>query len=561
MFDLLMAGLSGGFFAVPLAAYIQQRSPAEERGRVIATGNFLAFAAILIASAALWALDAKFHLNPAEVFLVAAAMSAVVAFELLRRLPDFFLRLLLYPIANVLYRIRVVGKENVPIEGPVLLVSNHVSYIDAVLIAMANERLVRFLMLRQFYELPVAHWLFKAMGCIPVSSSDGPKELIRSFQRARDYMLTGQAVCIFAEGGITRHGNMQKFKKGFERMVDGVDVPIVPVHLDEVWGSVFSFSGGKALFKWPKSIPYRVTVSFGKPLPPTATAFEVRQAILELAATAFEHRLSAAPSLPLMFARQAKRCLLRGGVADSGGTNLNGLQTLVGAHLLGVELENELAGQERVGLLLPPSAPAALANLGLSLRGKISINLNYTSSKEIVDACLAKAEVLTVVTSRKVVEKLGWEPAGRKIYLEDLAPRISGARKALTAAAFLLTPYAVLERTAFRKARGPLDRVATVMFTSGSTGVPKGVMLTHGNIASNINESLSGLAIGAGDCCISFLPLSHITARHLDYAMYTRGATVAYCSTFDTLPAAMAAVKPTVFVGVPRVYEKVRQEV
>lgn len=510
MFDLLMAGLSGGFFAVPLAAYIQQRSPAEERGRVIATGNFLSFAAIMVASAALWALDSKFRLDPAQVFLVSACMSAVVAFELLRRLPDFFLRLLLYPIANVLYAIRTVGVENVPLEGPVLLVSNHASYVDAVLITMANSRLVRFLMLRQFYDLPVAHWIFKAMGCIPVSSSDGPKELVRSFQRAREFLLSGEAVCIFAEGGITRHGQMQKFKKGFERMVDGVQVPIVPVHLDAVWGSIFSFSGGKAFFKIPKEIPYRVTVSFGKPLPPTATAFEVRQAILELAAAAFEHRLAGSLPLPLRFAQQQKRCVLRAGVADSTGTSLNGLSTLVGAHLLGVELEKLLGGQERVGVLLPPSAPAALANYGLSLRGKVPINLNYTASKEIVDACLAKAEVLTVVTSRKVVEKLGWQPSGRMIFLEDVAPSIGPVRKALTAALFAVTPFAVLERTAFRKARGPLDRVATIMFTSGSTGMPKGVMLTHANVLSNIEALSQVIPLGPSDRILGVLPFFHV---------------------------------------------------
>jgi long-chain acyl-CoA synthetase len=105
------------------------------------------------------------------------------------------------------------------------------------------------------------------------------------------------------------------------------------------------------------------------------------------------------------------------------------------------------------------------------------------------------------------------------------------------------------------------EDLATLIYTSGTTGEPKGVMLTHGNIAANINESLSGFEIGASDSCISFLPLSHITARHLDYAVYSRQATVAYCGSFDRLPAAMAAVKPTVFVGVPRVYEKFRQEV
>ncbi|MFI5362350.1 MAG: MFS transporter [Elusimicrobiota bacterium] len=508
--DLLMAGVSGGFYAVPLAAYIQQRAPAERRGRIIATGNFLSFAAIAIAATALWVLDVEFRLDPAQVFLVIAAMSAVVAYDLLRRLPDFFLRLLLYPIANFLYDVRAVGRDNVPAEGPVLLVSNHVSYIDGALIMMANQRLVRFLMLRHYYELPLVNWLFRAMGAIPVSSGDGPKALAESFRRAREYMLTGQAVCVFAEGGITRHGQMQKFKKGFERMVEGVQVPIVPVHLDEVWGSVFSFSEGRAFFKWPKSIPYRVTVSFGKPLPATATAFEVRQAILELAAAAFARRLADSPPLPLLFARESKRCLLRGGAADSSGTNLNGLSTLVGAHLLGVELERRLVGEERVGLLLPPSVPAALANFGLSLRGKIPINLNYTATKEIVDACLAKAEVRTVVTSRKVLEKLGWTPAGRVICLEDVAPSITPLKKALTAAAFLAAPYALLERTAFRKARGPLDRVATIMFTSGSTGVPKGVMLTHANVLANIVALKQVIPLGPTDRILGVLPFFHV---------------------------------------------------
>jgi acyl-[acyl-carrier-protein]-phospholipid O-acyltransferase/long-chain-fatty-acid--[acyl-carrier-protein] ligase len=507
--DLIMLGLSAGFFAVPLQAFIQQRSPAKERGRIMAIGNFLTFVGIAIASGVYWALDAKFHLNPAQVFLVGAAMSAVVAFELLTRLPDFFLRLVAYPFANCVYRIKAVGRENVPVEGPVLLVANHVSFVDAILIAMANQRLVRFMMLRSYYDIPVAHRFFKAMGCIPVSSGDGPKALFASFERAKQYMRNGEAVCIFAEGEISRHGQMQRFRKGFERLVDGVDVPIVPVHLDRVWGSIFSFSDGRLLLKRPRRLPYPVTVSFGKPLPSTTSAFAVRQAILELSAEAFRHRLADSPPLPIAFARQAKRHPFCGGISDSTGTELNALKTLVGAHLLGRALGAMLAGEERVGVLIPPSVPGALANFGLSLQGKVPINLNYTASKDVVDACLAKAGVKTVVTSRRIAEKLGWEPNGRKIYLEDVAPTIFGASKALTAALFLLTPCALLERTAFAAARVPLDRLATIMFTSGSTGIPKGVMLTHANVLSNIQAVAQVYPLGPDDCMLGVLPFFH----------------------------------------------------
>ena len=510
MVDLLLAGFSAGLYAVPLQAYIQLRSPASERGRVVATGNFLCFAAILIASATLWALDAKFRLNPAQVFLVAAAMSAVMAYEILRRLPDFFLRLMCLPLTRCLYSIRVVGQDNVPLEGPVLLVANHVSFVDAILIAMANQRLVRFLMLRAYYEMPGIGWFFQAMGCVPVSSSDGPKALVASFKRAREYMMSGQAVCIFAEGEISRHGQMQRFKRGFESMIHGVDVPIVPVHLDQVWGSLFSFSEGKLLFKRPRGIPYRVTVSFGRPMPASSSAFEVRQAILSLGAEAFTHRLADSPPLPLAFSRQAKCRPFALSMADSSGARLNAIQSLTGSYLLGKAVCGKVAeGDERIGVFLPPSVGGALVNAGLSLCGKVAINLNYTASKDVVDACIAKAGIRTVVSSRKFSDKLGWEPDGKKLYIEDLAPSVTALAKAVHAAIFLLMPSIFLERTFFSRARGPLDRLATIMFTSGSTGMPKGVMLTHANILANLEAVAQVVQFGPNDRMMGALPFFH----------------------------------------------------
>lgn len=428
----------------------------------------------------------------------------------LRRLPDILLRLLLLPLTRCVYAIRAVGREHVPLSGPVLLVSNHVSFIDAILILMANRRPVRFMMLRAYYEMPIVGWFFRVTGCVPVSSGDGPKALVASFERAREYMMSGEAVCIFAEGEISRHGQMQRFKRGFEIMVHGVDVPIVPVHLDQVWGSLFSFSKGRLLFKRPRRLPYRVTVSFGRPLSATASAFEVRQSILALGAEAFTDRLRNAPPLPLAFSRQAKSRPFAFSVADSEGARLNALQTLTGAYLLGKVLAEKLGKDEaRVGVMLPPSVEGVLANVGLALDGRVAVNLNYTDSRDVMNACISKASIRTVVTSRRLVGRLGWEPDGGKLYIEDLLPLISAAARFVYAGLILVIPSAVLERTFFSRARDRLDRVAAILFTSGSTGAPKGVMLTHANILANLEAVAQVIEFSPDDRMLGVLPFSH----------------------------------------------------
>ncbi|MDE2292928.1 MAG: MFS transporter, partial [Elusimicrobia bacterium] len=316
---LVVLGLSAGLFAVPLQAYIQERSPAERRGGIIAAGNTLAFVGVLLASGFLWAMEGVFKLSAGQIFLVAASMTAVVAVFIAWRLPDFLLRLMIYPVANAVYRIQVDGASNVPLRGGALLVVNHVSFLDAFFVAAATRRMVRFVMYRGYYEHPVLHPFVKAMGCIPISETDGPREIVRSLEGARRKLEEGEVVCIFAEGEITRHGQMLRFRKGFERIVKGTSVPVVPVHLDRVWGSVFSFAGGRFFFKVPRRLPYPVTVSFGTPLPTATPAAEVRRAVSRLSAEAFRHRLEEVPPLGLNFARAAKRRGLRPALADSTG--------------------------------------------------------------------------------------------------------------------------------------------------------------------------------------------------------------------------------------------------
>ncbi|MFH1724449.1 MAG: MFS transporter [Elusimicrobiota bacterium] len=503
--DLVLFGASAGCFVVPLHAFAQQRSPKSERGRFIGAGNAAAFFGVLAASSCAWLLSGFVRPHPGLIFLVLALATVVVAAVMLRVLPDFLLRLGIYPIANLVYRIEVEGGENVPLRGPALLVANHVSHVDAVLISGATRRLVRFMMYRDYYHIPVLHQLVRTMGCIPISQYDSPKAILGSFQKAREELERGEVVCIFAEGQITRHGQMLPFKKGFERIVKGLDAPIVPVHLDRVWGSIFSFERGRFLFKRPRRIPYPVTVSFGRPMGPGTRSHDVRQAILELSVAAFRHRLAERPPLPEAFVREAKRHPFRLAMADSTGRRLSYLQAMAGARATGRAIVRSLPPGDAVGLLLPPSVGAALANIGVAMMGKTTVNLNYTAPPDLVARSAAKAGVSGIVTSRRFLEAIGWEPREGMVFLEDLDAGAGG----IAAAAMLFLPAWIVIRLFVPKARGLLDRTATVIFTSGSTGTPKGAMLSHANVHANIEALGQIYQVNLEDRVLGVLPFFH----------------------------------------------------
>ena len=162
--------------------------------------------------------------------------------------PEFLIRFSLWLLTHTVYRIRILGQEQVPARGPALLVCNHLSHADGFLVGACVQRFIRFMVYRPYFELPGANWLLKRMNAIPVSSEDR-RDILRSIEQARAELRAGHVVCIFAEGAISRTGNLQPFRHGFERIVRGLDVPVIPVHLGGVWGSVFSFTRGRFFWK------------------------------------------------------------------------------------------------------------------------------------------------------------------------------------------------------------------------------------------------------------------------------------------------------------------------
>src|ERR1700685_4674795 len=280
--DLSLLGFFGGFFAVPLNALIQHRPRPEEKGGVIAAANLLSFTGVFAAAGAYFLFSSALHQTPAGIFLDGAILTLVTTVYATFLLPDSLLRLVLWMATHSVYRIRVVGRDNIPETGGALFVANHMSLVDALLLIASTDRPIRFLMFKDIYELPYVKPFAKMIRAIPISSQQRPREMIQSLREASEAIRSGEVVCIFAEGQITRIGQMLPFRRGMERIMKGVDAPIVPVNLDGVWGSIFSFERGRFLWKMPRSIPYPVTVSFGKPMPATASAIDVRRAVQQL---------------------------------------------------------------------------------------------------------------------------------------------------------------------------------------------------------------------------------------------------------------------------------------
>jgi acyl-[acyl-carrier-protein]-phospholipid O-acyltransferase/long-chain-fatty-acid--[acyl-carrier-protein] ligase len=538
-------GFFGGFFIVPISALLQHRPDKEHKGVVLAAANLLSFVGSLAAGVIYWLFVAQMNLGPRDVFLIGGLLTLAATIYVTWLLPDSLLRLVLWLLTHSLYRIKVLGRDNIPSKGAALFVCNHLSLVDALLLLASTDRHVRFIVFKGMYEKPWIKPFARILRAIPISSEQRPREMLQSLRTASDALRNGEVVCIFAEGQITRIGHMLPFRRGFERILKDVDAPIIPVALDGVWGSIFSFEQGRFLWKWPRRIPYPVTVNFGKPMPRTATPFAVRQAVQELMAEAWQQSKSRMRQIHRAFVRTARRHPFLFAMADAQSPKIRFGSALARTIFLARRLKRVWAGQKMVGLLLPPSVPGALVNFAALLTGKVPVNLNYTLSESALASCARQCGIKTVVTSKALLEKLKLKVPGQTVFLEDVAaaPGIGEKLAAVLSAWFL--PVGLLEgalawgaggttagagvegvsHSGFpgaaawhgltsllaRGAHGAhaVDELATVIFSSGSTGDPKGVMLSHYNIGSNIDQLEQVFALNRRDRLLGILPFFH----------------------------------------------------
>ena len=506
---LAALGFFGGFFIVPISALLQHRPAREQKGGVLAAANLLSFVGIFLASGIFYLLASVLKLSAPQIFSVIAVATLAATIYLLFLLPDALLRFVLWLVTNTMYRIRPVGRDFVPTKGGALFVCNHLSFMDWMLLIGTIDRPIRFLMFKGIYEQRFIKPFAKILGVIPISNESRPRELIQSLQAASDAIRNGEIVCIFAEGQITRIGQLLPFQRGFERIMKNVDAPIIPVALDGVLGSPTSFEHGRMVRRFPQRLPHPVTVSFGPPMPPTATPIEVREAVQGLIADAWQFRRAKMEPMPRNFVRCARRHPKRFFMTDAISGSIHFGPALVKTIFLARRLKKIWRGQEMVGIYLPPGVPGALVNYAAQLCGKVPVNLNYTLSEATIAACAKQCDVKTVITSRKFLEKIKLTPPGELIYLEDMADKPSASEKITAWLLAKIAPFSWLKRVAGQEKSVALDDLATVIFSSGSTGEPKGVMLTHYNILSNLEQFGHILNFTHHDRLLGILPFFH----------------------------------------------------
>lgn len=503
---LSLLGLSSGLFIVPLNAYLQQKSESGEKGRMMATNNFLNTIGLLIASGTLWVMHDRLQVSPDKLILIFGVGTLGATAYIVALVPDFLVRFMLWLATHTFFKIRIVDQHNVPFRGPALLVANHMSHVDGFLISACVQRFIRFLVWRPYYEMPALNWFFRLAKAIPVGTG-GRRDVVESIRSARKELEAGHVVCIFAEGAISRTGNMLPFKRGLEKIVDGLDVPVIPVHLDRLWGSIFSFEKGRFFWKWPKRVPYPVTVSFGAPLLSCVGAQEVRQAIQELASDAALHRKQKGDLLQLRFVRNAKKNWRRPAMADSSGRALSYGMALTGSVVIANWLRKNRPNEEKIGLLLPPSVGGALANTGVMLAGRVPVNLNFTAGAEAMASAMDQCKLRTVVTSKVFLAKAKLTAPQGTVFLEEILGAQGKWDKLRAAGMARLLPAGWLVRR-YRRGATP-DSLAAIIFSSGSTGIPKGVMLSHYNVISNIESMAQVFWLGPEDAITGVLPFFH----------------------------------------------------
>jgi acyl-[acyl-carrier-protein]-phospholipid O-acyltransferase/long-chain-fatty-acid--[acyl-carrier-protein] ligase len=504
--ELLILGFGAGLFLAPLYVDFQNRIADSRRTKLLGALNMFRGTGGMLAAAFFYVTSVELGWGATTQFMalgIAGIAGGVLAVWLM---PEHFLFALFRMIAVLIYRVKLRGFENVP-AGGALIISNHISYVDAMILQVAFPRKLWFLAVHGPQRRGLPLWFYRVSGVIPISSSRASGGLRLAMRKMKE----GELVCMFPEGQVSRTGALMEIRKGFEILARRAEVPVVPVFIDSLWGSIFSYSSQKIIWKLPDRFPFRVLVNVGVPLERAdISAIKARRALLDLGEEAYQARVELkshiARECVKSLARHPWKQLLVDRTADR--RALSAGMLLAVALCYSSKIRREVS-ERRVGIVLPPGAGGFITNLAVTLAEKIPVNLNFTAGRASNESCIRMAEVETVISAPAMREKLPNFPfpESTRDVRGDLAglgkPRILG-----TLIMVWLLP-AVLIRWIWRVPGRGDNNEAGLLFTSGSSGEPKGVALTHRNILSNCGQISATGILPRTETFLACLPLFH----------------------------------------------------
>jgi acyl-[acyl-carrier-protein]-phospholipid O-acyltransferase / long-chain-fatty-acid--[acyl-carrier-protein] ligase len=512
-------GIMGGIFIVPLNALIQYFAGESALGRTLAASNWMQNIAMLL-FLLLTVVFALLGWSSKALLQLIAVVAFVGSIYTLYELPQSLTRFILSRVVNTRYRIKVQGMRHIPAQGGVLLLGNHVSWIDWAIVQIASPRPVRFVMIESIYRLWYLNWFFRQFGTIPISAGAASRGSLDAVAAA---LQNGEVVCLFPEGVISRSGHLAEFRRGYEKACAHVDdsVVIVPFYLRGLWGSVFSRSSER-LKRRRTVLGREVVVDFGMPMSKTTTADVLKRAVMDLAQSSWQEYADTLPTLGEHWIESAARARNELVLLDTLGTELKGNTALTGSIIMARRFRKH-SPEQNIGILLPSSTASVLANFAAALAGKTSVNLNFTASRDAVLSAVLQADIKTIYTSSRFMDKLKGRGTDftplqdhcKVVMLEDFRNDTSTAEKLLTMASCMLLPATLLKWLFC--ARYPNTQTATILFSSGSEGLPKGVLLSHRNIVVNVKQFAEILNARDDDVMLANLPPFHafgLTVTH-----------------------------------------------
>ncbi len=455
-------------------------------------------------------------------FILAVLLSLAVALGLLIFFlkPHWVLKIIVWILRHTVVNLRVIGGANIPESGPVLIVSNHVSLIDLLLIQSISPRPVRFMIQQEVLEFVPTRFIFWYLGVIKVPNLRRPKAMQRFFERSRAELRRGGVLCLFPEGGISGNGGLMRFKSGVAPLLPaGVQVSVIPVRIGMLWGRLFTIFRGKLKYQKPRTLPVQFNLNIGDPVSTELSAFQLRQRISELGAEAEMGPQPDEVPIHTAFALRAKRRPFAVTYYDADGTRVTDFEMLVRAAILSKKIRSLDIGESGyVGVLMPNCTVLASLMLGVMYSDRTPAVINFSAGADVALEAARRAGISVILTSRRFLAKLGWEAAPEMVFLEDIAKSVTKREKKRAVLRILLLPRRMLVRRLAPLSAFNVQRQAVLLFSSGSTGRPKAVMLTHRNINCDLWAFWRVIVWSRTDRIVGNLPLFHAYGFTVEFA-------------------------------------------